>query len=92
MSTQTLDRTDTEITDELDPTTGEPRCRHLIAPRGDKTGGDLVMEAAINGTPLEALCGHVFVPTRDPKRYPLCPKCKEIREAERPDQDPYEIN
>ncbi|HXA60601.1 MAG TPA: DUF3039 domain-containing protein [Streptosporangiaceae bacterium] len=38
-------------------------------------------ESAVNGTPLVALCGKVWVPTRDPKKYPVCPECKEIFES-----------
>ena len=26
-----------------------------------------------------ALCGKVWIPNRDPSRYPVCPTCKEIR-------------
>jgi hypothetical protein len=37
-----------------------------------------VTEAQVMGTPVEALCGKVWVPSRDPKRFPLCPTCKEI--------------
>ena len=37
-----------------------------------------VLEARINGTPLEALCGHVWVPSRDPRQVPNCQKCQEI--------------
>src|SRR5438309_9674565 len=35
-------------------------------------------EALINGTPVIALCGNVCVPSRDPKRFPLCPECKRL--------------
>ena len=31
--------------------------------------------------PVVALCGKVWVPSRDPKRYPVCPECKEIFES-----------
>jgi Protein of unknown function (DUF3039) len=24
------------------------------------------------------LCGHKFQPVRDPQRFPVCPKCKEL--------------
>jgi hypothetical protein len=34
----------------------------------------------VTGTPVTALCGKVWVPSRDPKRYPVCPTCKEIYE------------
>lgn len=37
-----------------------------------------VTEAYIMGTPVEALCGHVFVPSRDPKSLPVCDTCKDI--------------
>jgi hypothetical protein len=40
--------------------------------------GPGVVEGMVNGTPVQALCGKVWVPGRDPKRYPLCPTCKEI--------------
>jgi len=42
------------------------------------SAGPSVVEGMVNGTPVEALCGKVWVPGRDPKRYPLCPTCKEI--------------
>lgn len=41
---------------------------------------DKLMEAMINGTAVVALCGKVWVPTRDPERFPVCPECKEIWE------------
>jgi len=37
--------------------------------------------AAIEGTPVIALCGKVWVPTRDPKKYPVCKTCAEIRQG-----------
>ncbi len=40
-----------------------------------------IMEAMVNGTPVRALCGKVWVPSRDPKRFPVCPECKEIFES-----------
>ncbi|MCY4068029.1 MAG: DUF3039 domain-containing protein [Acidimicrobiaceae bacterium] len=36
--------------------------------------------AYIEGTPLRALCGKVWVPSRDPSRYPVCPECVKIRD------------
>jgi hypothetical protein len=39
------------------------------------------MEAMISGVPCTALCGKRWVPSRDPKRYPICPTCKEIVET-----------
>jgi len=37
-------------------------------------------EALINGTPAIALCGKVWVPSRDPQRFPICPECKRLYE------------
>lgn len=37
-----------------------------------------IMESALSGEPVVALCGKVWVPGRDPKRFPVCPTCKEI--------------
>jgi hypothetical protein len=40
-----------------------------------------ITEAMVMGTPIRALCGKVWVPSRDPKRFPVCPECKEIYET-----------
>ncbi len=45
------------------------------------SAGPSVVEGIVNGTPVKALCGKVWVPGRDPKRYPVCPTCKEIAEG-----------
>ena len=37
-----------------------------------------ILNSAVNGTPVIALCGKVWVPNRDPSKYPVCPTCKEI--------------
>jgi len=42
---------------------------------------DKIMDSAVNGTPMMALCGKVWVPSRDPKRFPVCPECKQIYES-----------
>ena len=34
-----------------------------------------------------ALCGKVWVPGRDPNKFPVCPVCKEIYEGLREPQD-----
>jgi hypothetical protein len=45
------------------------------------SAGPSVVEGIVNGTAVRALCGKEWVPGRDPKRYGLCPTCKEIAEA-----------
>jgi Protein of unknown function (DUF3039) len=39
-----------------------------------------IVDSMVSGSPVTALCGKVWVPSRDPKRYPVCPTCKEIWE------------
>jgi hypothetical protein len=39
---------------------------------------DKLTDAMVNGTPVIALCGKVWVPSRDPQKYPVCPECKQI--------------
>jgi DUF3039 family protein len=41
---------------------------------------DKLTEALVVGTPVIALCGKVWVPSRDPDRYPICPECKRLFE------------
>jgi hypothetical protein len=37
-----------------------------------------IVESAVFGKELTALCGKKWIPSRDPKRYPVCPECKKI--------------
>lgn len=39
-----------------------------------------ILESAVTGSPVIALCGKVWVPNRDPGRFPVCPECREIYE------------
>jgi hypothetical protein len=45
-----------------------------------------IIESAVLGTPVVALCGKVWVPGRDPEKFPICPTCKEIYEGLRPEE------
>lgn len=63
--------------------TGEPRVAHIVKAGPDESAAAKVLEARINGTPVEALCGHVWVPSRDPKQLPMCQACKEVYEMYR---------
>lgn len=42
---------------------------------------DAIVESAVTGKPVRALCGKVWVPSRDPERFPVCPMCKEIYDS-----------
>jgi hypothetical protein len=39
---------------------------------------DQIVKAMVEGTPVRALCGKLWVPSRDPKRFPVCPLCKDL--------------
>jgi len=41
---------------------------------------DKILKSALSGRPVIALCGKVWVPGRDPEKFPVCPTCKEIYE------------
>lgn len=70
---------------EIDPTTGAGRVSHIVAPDGKQTASALVTEARVYGMEVEALCGHRWVPERDPKQYPLCEGCKSEWDRRFPD-------
>lgn len=68
-------RLDSDIRPDLSTGDGDhERFAHYVAK-------DKIVDSAVSGTPVKALCGKVWVPTRDPKRYPVCPECKEIYES-----------
>ncbi len=62
----------------LKPDAAEPdldeddSCAHIVIP------ASAVTEAIITGKPCMALCGKLWVPTKDPLPLPLCEKCKGI--------------
>lgn len=45
---------------------------------------DKIVESAVTGDPVIALCGKVWVPNRDPSRFPVCPECKSIYQGMTP--------
>lgn len=60
---------------EIDTAPAEPGDHDKFAHYAQKYE---ITEALVNGTPIVALCGKVWVPTRDPKGFSVCPECKEI--------------
>lgn len=40
-----------------------------------------IVDSALSGSPVRALCGKVWTPGRDPEKFPVCPECKEIYEG-----------
>lgn len=37
-----------------------------------------ILESAVTGSPVIALCGKVWVPNRDPQKFPVCPDCQAV--------------
>lgn len=48
---------------------------------------DKIVESAVMGNSVVALCGKIWVPSRDPQKFPVCPTCKEIYEGLKPSED-----
>ena len=78
-STAVLDRETKEREEVADPGDHD-RFAHYVRK-------DRITKATLEGTPVIALCGKVWVPGRDPSKYPVCPECKEIYEGLRDPQD-----
>lgn len=53
--------------------TDSPQISHLIAKKDWH-------KAYILGSAIQALCGKVWVPSRDPEKYPLCEMCADLYE------------
>lgn len=42
-----------------------------------------ILESAVTGKPVRALCGKKWTPNSNPDRFPICPTCKEVYERMR---------
>jgi hypothetical protein len=49
-----------------------------------------IVESAVTGKAVKALCGKKWVPSRDPSKFPVCPACKDIFDGLRPGPDDNE--
>ncbi len=72
---------DVDVDEVVEP--GQPAHAHIVKVEPGESAAAKVVEARIYGTPIEALCGHRWVPSRDPKQLPICPECKSIYEMYR---------
>ena len=72
--TSTLDR---ELEELLNQEVVEPGDHERFAHYVKK---EKILESAISGKPVKALCGKKWTPGRDPEKFPVCPTCKEIYE------------
>jgi hypothetical protein len=46
-----------------------------------------IVESAVTGKAVRALCGKKWIPGRDPMKFPICPICKEIHQGLRKRDD-----
>ncbi|MDP4015095.1 MAG: DUF3039 domain-containing protein [Candidatus Nanopelagicales bacterium] len=46
-----------------------------------------IVESAVTGAPVRALCGKIWTPGRDPSKYPVCPDCQRIYDGLPPGDD-----
>jgi hypothetical protein len=94
MTTGPLTTIEPDLDSDLDARHGDPtldgdheRMAHIVLEgfhpeEGDfVSAGPSVVEGIVNGTAVKALCGKIWVPGRNPKKYPVCPTCKEIAES-----------
>lgn len=70
--TSTLDRELEELLNQAQLEEGDhERFSHYVQK-------EKILQSALNGKPVIALCGKVWLPGRDPEKFPVCPTCKEI--------------
>lgn len=62
---QTLTRSDVQLHTGVDPS----RVAHYVRK-------ERITEAIVEGMPVTALCGYVWVPSRSPESLPVCQACK----------------
>lgn len=73
MSTQTINApqvTDPEL--EQEP----PKVSHIVAREDDESADAIVLRSLVEGKPIVALCGAIFVSSRTPN-LPVCEPCAE---------------
>ena len=70
----TLDRELEELLREENIEPGDHERFSHYAPK------DKIVESAVTGKPIRALCGKLWVPSRDPEKFPVCPACKKVYE------------
>jgi len=52
---------------------------HIVKRPPDRDSAEgWVTEARVLGLEVEALCGHRWVPARNPEKYPVCELCRDV--------------
>jgi hypothetical protein len=72
--TDTLERELEKLLEDAQPEDGDhERFSHYVQK-------EKILESAVTGKPVRALCGKKWIPGRDPEKFPVCPDCKKIYE------------
>lgn len=64
---------DKVVTDHFEPGDAE-KFSHYVKK-------EKILESAMTGLPVRALCGKMWTPSRDPEKFPVCPECKDVYES-----------
>ena len=69
--------TDLDLDPDVTPTDLEDsgKLTHVVRGLPGQDTSAMVRNAYANGTVLIALCGHRWIPTDDPRKYPVCKPC-----------------
>jgi Protein of unknown function (DUF3039) len=70
---QTMEIIETDLNFELDENGNE-----IFAHYAEKVS---ITAGYVMGSPVQAICGKVFVPSKNPEKLRICPICKEIMDA-----------
>lgn len=68
--TQVLDLVETDLDQKTDSEDNNELAHYAEAAS--------VTEGYVMGTPVQALCGKIFIPSKNPERLKICPICKEL--------------
>lgn len=67
---------------EADINPDDPVKAHIVSCPDDKPSSEAwITEARVLGLEVEAICGHRWIPERNPERHPICDAC--LLEAKR---------
>lgn len=64
--------------EDVETSSDKDRCAHIVKVGKGESGTAAVLRARVEGLTVEALCGHRWVPSRDPQALPVCEECKDI--------------
>jgi hypothetical protein len=79
--TDTIEQTHVDAPPKLQEPGDHDRFAHYVRARD-------LERALLDGIPAVALCGKKWLPTRNPKDFPVCQECKEKYEAKDDDITP----